>query len=174
MANETEAKHPNDNPCDILATARPTPSIWCWSGSSTRRPRRSSRPIRTPAILSQWFAPKPWSITDAVVEPRPGGRFNFTMHGPDGEVFPNSGVFLEVVPNRRMITTDALTPEWKPSGQPFMVAKIEMEPTADGKTKYTATASHWNEATLKQHEQMGFHDGWGTVADQLNELVKTL
>jgi uncharacterized protein YndB with AHSA1/START domain len=137
-------------------------------------PEKIWRAYTDPAILSQWFSPKPWTITDAVVEPRVGGRFNFTMHGPDGEVFPNSGVFLEVVENRRMITTDAFTPDWKPAGQPFMVARIELEPTGDGKTKYTATASHWNEATMKQHEQMGFHDGWGQVADQLNALVKTL
>ena len=137
-------------------------------------PETVFRAYTDPAILSQWFAPKPWSISDAVVEPRPGGRFNFTMHGPNGEAFPNSGIFLEVVPNRRLISTDAFTPDWKPSGQPFMVARIEMEPTADGKTRYTATASHWNAETMQQHEQMGFHEGWGTVADQLNELVKTL
>ena len=167
MANETE-----DNPCVTPGVAHafdlvlervidaPPENIW--------------RAYTDPAILSQWFAPKPWTITDAVVEPRVGGRFNFTMHGPNGETFPNSGVFLEVVPNRRMITTDAFTPDWKPAGQPFMVARIELEPTGDGKTKYTATASHWTEATMKQHEQMGFHDGWGTVADQLAELVKTV
>lgn len=137
-------------------------------------PEKIWRAYTDPAILSQWFSPKPWTITDAIVEPRVGGRFNFTMHGPDGEVFPNSGVFLEVIENRRMITTDAFTPDWKPAGQPFMVTRIELEPTGDGKTKYTATASHWNEDSMKQHEQMGFHEGWGQVADQLNELVKTL
>ena len=73
-----------------------------------------------------------------------------------------------------MVSTDALTPDWKPAGQPFMVACIELEATPDGKTLYRATASHWNEAAMKQHEQMGFHEGWGQVADQLAELVKTL
>ncbi|MFN4091256.1 MAG: SRPBCC family protein [Alphaproteobacteria bacterium] len=137
-------------------------------------PEKIYRAYTDPAILSQWFAPKPWTITDAVIEPRPGGRFDFVMHGPNGERFPNSGVFLEVVPNRRLVSTDAFTPGWKPAGQPFMAARIELEPTGDGKTRYTATASHWTEAAMKQHEQMGFHDGWGQVADQLNELVKTL
>lgn len=137
-------------------------------------PEKIWRAYTDASILSQWFSPKPWTITGAVVEPRPGGRFNFTMHGPDGEVFPNSGVFLEVIENRRMITTDAFTPEWKPAGAPFMVARIELEPTGDGKTRYRATASHWNEETMKQHEQMGFHEGWGQVADQLNDIVKTL
>jgi uncharacterized protein YndB with AHSA1/START domain len=127
----------------------------------------------TPEILSQWFCPKPWSITDAVVEPEVGGRFAFTMHGPDGEVMPNDGVFLLVEPNR-WITTDAFVKGWLPAGMPFMSAEVALTALPDGRTRYVATARHWNEATMKQHEQMGFHEGWGAVADQLNALLKTL
>lgn len=137
-------------------------------------PEKVFRAYTDPVILSQWFAPKPWSVSDMVLELRPGGRFNFTLHGPEGEVFPNAGIYLEIVENRRIISTDALTPDWKPAGAPFMVARIDLEPTADGKTRYKATASHWNEESMKQHEQMGFHEGWGQVADQLNQIVKTL
>lgn len=166
MANEI------DNPCDTDGVAHAFELVL--KRVIDAPPEKVYRAYTDPAILSQWFAPKPWSISDAVIEPRVGGRFNFLMHGPNGERFPNSGIFLEVVPNRRLISTDAFTPSWKPSGAPFMVARIDLEPTADGKTRYTATASHWNEASMKQHEQMGFHEGWGTVADQLNELVRTL
>ncbi|WP_426042516.1 SRPBCC domain-containing protein [Brevundimonas sp. TWP2-3-4b1] len=56
-------------------------------------PEKVFRAYTDPAILAQWFAPKPWKIVDPIIEARVGGRFNFTMHGPDGEVFPNSGVF---------------------------------------------------------------------------------
>ena len=127
----------------------------------------------TPEILSQWFCPKPWWITDAVIEPEVGGRFAVTMNGPDGEVMPNDGVFLLVEPARRWITTDAFIKGWLPAG-PFMSAEIELTPLPDGKTRYVATARHWSEETMKQHEAMGFHDGWGTVADQLNALLPTL
>ena len=137
-------------------------------------PEKVFRAYTDPAILSQWFAPKPWTITDAVVEPHAGGRFNFVMHGPEGERISNSGVFLEVLPNRRLIFTDAFTLEWKPTGLPFMAGRIEMDPTSDGMTKYTATASHWNAATMKQHEEMGFHAGWGQATDQLEAILKTL
>ena len=167
MANETE-----NNPCDTDGAAHAFDLVL--ERVIDASPEKIYRAYTDPAILSQWFAPKPWSISDAVIEPKVGGRFNFVMHGPDGERFPNSGVFLEVVPNRRLISTDAFTPDWKPAGQPFMVARIELEPTGDGKTKYTATASHWSEVTMKQHEEMGFHEGWGQVADQLAEIVKTL
>ncbi|UDL91781.1 SRPBCC domain-containing protein [Mesorhizobium sp. PAMC28654] len=41
-------------------------------------------------------------------------------------------------------------------------------------TRYTATAIHRDEATRKNHEEMGFFDGWRTVLDQLAEHVKTI
>lgn len=127
----------------------------------------------TPEILQQWFVPRPWTVSDVKIDPRPGGVFSMVMHGPDGEVMPNSGVFLLVEPGRRWITTDAFTPEWKPAGQPFMTGTVELTPLADGRTEYVATARHWNAAAMKQHEAMGFHEGWGTCADQLAELLKT-
>ena len=167
MAQEVE-----NNPCDTDGVAHAFDLVL--ERVIDASPEKIYRAYIDPAILSQWFAPKPWRIGDAVIEPRVGGRFNFVMHGPEGERFPNASVFLEVVPNRRLISTDAFTPDWKPTGQPFMVARIELEPTGDGKTKYTATASHWNAAAMKQHEDMGFHEGWGQVADQLAEIVKTL
>jgi uncharacterized protein YndB with AHSA1/START domain len=44
----------------------------------------------------------------------------------------------------------------------------------DGKTRYTAVARHWTVEDRKQHEQMGFHEGWGQCADQLAALVARL
>lgn len=167
MAQEVE-----NNPCDTDGVAHAFDLVL--ERVIDASPEKIYRAYTDPAILSQWFAPKPWRISDAVIELRVGGRFNFVMHGPEGERFPNAGVFLEVLPNRRLISTDAFTPDWKPTGQPFMVARIELEPTGDGKTKYTATASHWNAAAMEQHEDMGFHEGWGQVTDQLAEIVKTL
>jgi uncharacterized protein YndB with AHSA1/START domain len=135
-------------------------------------PERIWKAWMTPELLEQWFAPKPWRISDVRVDPRPGGVFNFVMHGPDGERFTNHGVFLEAEPNRRWTTTDAFTPDWRPAGQPFMVATVELTPLADGRTEYVATARHWNAETMKQHEAMGFHEGWGQCADQLEQLLK--
>lgn len=128
----------------------------------------------TPELLMQWFCPRPWRTIEAVIEPEVGGRFYTVMQGPDGMKMPNEGVFLEAVPNRRWTTTDAFVKGWLPAGAPFMAATVELTPLADGKTRYVATARHWSEASMKQHEQMGFHEGWGAAADQLADLLKTL
>jgi uncharacterized protein YndB with AHSA1/START domain len=105
---------------------------------------------------------------------RPGGRFNFVMASPEGEVFPQAGIVLAAEPNKRLVTTDAITPgTFKPAG-PFMVAEITFEDLGAGKTKYRAVARHWSEETKKQHEQMGFEPGWTQTARQLEALAKTI
>ena len=127
-----------------------------------------------PELLNQWFCPKPWYVTDSRIDLKPGGESFNVMNGPDGERFENTGVYLEVVPLRRLVFTDAFLPGWVPSGRPFMVGEVIFQDLGDGRTDYTARAMHWNEETRKEHETMGFHEGWGKAADQLEELAKTL
>lgn len=68
--------------------------------------------------------------------------------------------------------SDAFVPGWKPSGKPFMVAHVTLEDAGDGRTKYTAVAQHWTAEAKAEHEAMGFHEGWGMAADQLEELAR--
>lgn len=124
-------------------------------------------------LLKQWFVPKPWTLASVDQDMRPGGRANLVMADPEGNEYPNTGVFLEIVPNRKIVTTDAFTEGWVPSGKPFMVAETTFEPMPGGKTRYTARAMHWNAESKAEHETMGFHEGWGATADQLAELLKT-
>lgn len=95
------------------------------------------------------------------------------MKSPEGEEYPNPGVYLEVVPNKKLVFTDAFTEGWIPAG-PFMVATVTFEDLGNGKTRYVATARHWTAEACKSHEEMGFLEGWGVCLDQLVELTKTL
>jgi uncharacterized protein YndB with AHSA1/START domain len=121
---------------------------------------------------SEWFCPKPWRAEIEVQELRAGGRSKLTMYGPDGEVMPHEGVFLEVVPGRRIVSTDAFTGDWQPSG-PFMVRIDEFADEA-GKTRYTAIARHWTKEAADQHAAMGFESGWGASADQLADIARRI
>lgn len=124
-------------------------------------------------LMKQWFTPRPWTTPVVEVDVRPGGSSLIIMQGPEGQEHPNKGVFLEVVPNAKLVFTDAFTEAWLPSDKPFMTATITFEDEA-GKTRYTAIARHWTEADRKAHEEMGFHEGWGKAADQLEALARTL
>lgn len=140
--------------------AAPRDALWrCWT---------------EPRLLEQWFCPKPWFVTDARIDLAPGGVFACTMNGPEGEAFPNIGVFLAVEPKERLITTDAFLPGWIPSQRAFLTSEIIFEDLGDGTTRYTARAMHWSAEARDEHETMGFHEGWGAAADQLEALAKTL
>jgi uncharacterized protein YndB with AHSA1/START domain len=131
-----------------------------------------------PEHLKKWFCPVPWYVSECQIDLRPGGIFHTVFNGPDGEHFPNTGCYLEVVPNERLTWTDALLPGFRPSGKTFvpglvLTVIVTMKPEGKG-TRYTAVALHKDEDGRKQHEEMGFHDGWGKATDQLIALVKTM
>ena len=151
-------EHPNDLVLTRLIAAPPETLFRCWT---------------EPELLLQWFVPKPWSVARAEVDLRPGGACLIVMRDPEGNEFPNPGVYLEVVPNRRLVFTDAYTAGWQPSVKPFMTAIISFEPE-NGQTRYTARARHWSEEARQQHEAMGFQQGWGICADQMASLAATL
>ena len=98
-----------------------------------------------PEHMVHWFAPKPWTTTHCEIDLRPGGILSFTMRSPEGRDFPNTGCVLEVVPQERLIWTDALLPGYRPSVKPFFTAIIALEKQGKG-TRYTATAIHTRQA----------------------------
>ena len=123
-----------------------------------------------PELLKQWFAPKPYTTPIVEIDVRPGGSAYFVMRGPDGKDLPNRGVYLEVVPNAKLVSTDAYVKAWEPSEKPFMTLILTFEDEG-GKTRYTARVRHWTVADRETHEKMGFHGGWSLCTDQLEALV---
>ncbi len=131
----------------------------------------------TPELLMQWFCPKPWGVSACEIDLRPGGRFSSTMRSPEGEEFPNEGCYLEVVPGKRLIWTDALHAGYRPVAVAqtgaeglLFTAVVTIEPEGAG-TKYTAHVMHADAASRQKHAEMGFEMGWGTAFDQLVALM---
>ena len=134
-----------------------------------------------PELLKPWFCPLPWKTVDCEIDLRPGGIFRTTMQSPEGREFPNLGCYLEVMPNTKLVWTNALLPGFRPSlvtatcgadDEGFMfTAMIELADHHQG-TQYTATVMHADEAGSKKHAAMGFEEGWGMALDQLVAMVK--
>ena len=138
----------------------PVRSVWrCWS---------------EPGLLMQWYCPKPWKVTEARMELRTGGEFFVRMAGPEGEVQPVPGIFLEVEPQARLVFTDAFASAWLPSARAFMVGEVQMREARPGETDYLAMARHWNGDDCEAHAKMGFSEGWGAAAAQLEALAASL
>lgn len=137
-------------------------------------PEKVYRCWTEPELLKQWFAPRPWSTPHAELDLRPGGSSLVVMRSPEGQEFPNPGVYLEVIPNRKLVFTDAYVKAWEPSKKPFFTGIITFEDEGAGKTRYTARALHWTDEDREKHEKMGFHEGWGICANQLEEVARKL
>ena len=98
-----------------------------------------------PALMKKWFAPRPWTTSRAINDVRPGGGSLVVMVDESGTEYPNPGQYLEVVPNRKLVFTDAFTEAWAPSEKAFMLAELTFTPEGEG-TKYVARVRHWSTA----------------------------
>ena len=124
-----------------------------------------------PELLVQWFTPAPWSTVAAEVDLRPGGLFRTVMADPEGQEQPaGDGCYLDVVPERRLVWTDALLPGFRPKGSGFMTAGLFLRPSPQG-THYRVVVRHTDPEKKQEHEDMGFYAGWGAALDQLVELM---
>ncbi len=53
--------------------------------------------------LAKWWGPKDFTNTIHNLDLRPGGKWDFIMHGPNGADYENHSVFLEVEEHRRIV-----------------------------------------------------------------------
>lgn len=124
------------------------------------------------ARLRRWWVPSPVEVLDMVIEPQPGGRFFTHMGLPDGSAHRVEMMILLAEPQRRLVFTDLMTAGFLPVAQPMFGFAAEIALIPEGAAnRYVATARHARPEDARRHREMGFHDGWGTVADQLAALA---
>ncbi|EHR48489.1 hypothetical protein SacmaDRAFT_0177 [Saccharomonospora marina XMU15] len=127
-----------------------------------------------PVKLAQWWIPAPATCRVDRLDVRPGGAF-VTRMSEDGITFvPHvDACFLLVDEFARIVFTNAVDSDWRPANpEPVtMTAEITMRDHADG-TDYRIVVRHGDPAARERHADLGFAEGWGTVADQLTRFVE--
>jgi len=127
-----------------------------------------------PAILKQWWCPKPWVTEVRAFEFRAGGAFHPFMSGPDGGESDNPGLFLEIVPLERIVWTSMLVAGWRPATPWLAMTGIFTLADEGNGTRYTARCLHKDDADRQKHQDMGFFEGWGTVIQQIEAVAQAL
>lgn len=131
-----------------------------------------------PDLLIPWFCPRPWLTIACDIDLRPGGHFKTVMRSPQGQDFPNVGCYLEVLPEQRLVWTNAMAPGFRPlphavhAGSFAFTGIISLSPQADG-TRYHARVLHGSPEDCQRHAAMGFEEGWGRALDQLVDFMKS-
>jgi uncharacterized protein YndB with AHSA1/START domain len=63
--------------------------------------------------IARWWGPKDFTNTFEQYEFKPGGRWVFTMHGPNGANYPNESVFREIQPDTRIVIEHIVKPWYR-------------------------------------------------------------
>jgi uncharacterized protein YndB with AHSA1/START domain len=63
-----------------------------------------------PEQMVQWWGPKDFTNTFELFEFKPGGRWIFVMHAPNGANYPNESVFREIQPETRIVMEHVVKP----------------------------------------------------------------
>lgn len=64
-----------------------------------------------PEALMKWWGPKDTFLTSAKIDFRVGGKLIYGMPMPDGRVIWSTGTYLEIIPMKKIVTTDSFSDE---------------------------------------------------------------
>ena len=112
--------------------------------------------ITEPKLMMQWWGPDAGPTLRADIDVRPGGRFSVVFRLLNGEEHNPTGIYQEVIPERKLAFT------WDLPGERESLVTFLLKPI-DGGTELTLLHEHLpDEAARDSHEQ-----GWNGLLDKL-------
>ncbi|MEO7038621.1 MAG: SRPBCC domain-containing protein [Candidatus Elarobacter sp.] len=127
-----------------------------------------------PAYVAQWWGVDGSTNPVCALDVWPGGAWRIDMRTADGTVYPNGGVYLDVVENERIVSTDVpdpASPAWggDPRGDALHTITFDEH---DGKTTVTFHARFSSVADRDRLLKSGMREGIGQSFDRLERLMK--
>ena len=125
-----------------------------------------------PALMDQWWAPRPWRAETKSMDFREGGRWLYCMIGPDGSAAWCRVDYETIIPKKSYTGYDAFCDE---NGNinndfPSMHWIITFNKTEDG-TRVDVEITFKSEADLEKIVEMGFKEGFAMAHNNLDELL---
>lgn len=121
-------------------------------------PRQIFTAFERPEVLAQWWGPDGFTNTFQQCDFKPGGRWIFVMHGPNGATFPNESVFLEIVSDSKIVIDHVCAPRFvltitlTPRGDETHLSWIGVVENADVAASIRSFATPGMEQTLDRLE----------------------
>jgi uncharacterized protein YndB with AHSA1/START domain len=119
--------------------------------------------------IKRWFAPESFTVPEALVEMRVGGRFELSMRSPTGEEHLLRGTFVEVSPNARLVIDMRVDDG---ADAPLFRAYTEVDfSDALGGTRLDITQTYTLIDPTKGWMIGGAPEGWRSTLDKLEAEV---
>jgi uncharacterized protein YndB with AHSA1/START domain len=119
-----------------------------------------------PEQVAQWWGPRGFTLTTHAKDLRPGGYWNYTMHGPDGTDYPNRTTYYEVEPCAKLVYDHGAN-----DTQPALFRVTVLFSEVGGKTKMDMTMAlptvEAAEETRKFIKKAGGDGTWDRLAEYL-------
>jgi uncharacterized protein YndB with AHSA1/START domain len=116
-----------------------------------------------PKHIVQWWGPKGFTSTIYEMDVKPGGVWQFVMHGPDGVDYQNKVVYLEIVRPERIVYSHVSGPQFQ-----MTVTLVE----DGGKTRLTAQMLFESAAQRDQvAEKFGAVEGLKQTIGRLQDYL---
>jgi uncharacterized protein YndB with AHSA1/START domain len=111
-----------------------------------------------PPKLMRWFGPEEIEMLRAEADARVGGRYRIVMRGTNGEEHDVSGVYREVVPNKKLVFTWA----WRTTPERESLVTVDIKPEGTGSLLTLTHEQFFDEAARDRHEH-----GWTGCLNKL-------
>jgi uncharacterized protein YndB with AHSA1/START domain len=121
-----------------------------------------------PELLKRWLGVfGGWSLDVCELDLRVGGAYRYEWKKANGRSMGVSGVFLEVVPNERLVTTEEFDDPWYEGKGQSTITFVE----SAGKTTLTLMIRYDSRETRDAVLQSPMKDGVVASYDKLEEVV---
>jgi uncharacterized protein YndB with AHSA1/START domain len=118
--------------------------------------------------VPEWFGPRGWSLAVCEIDLREGGAWRYVMRGPNGEEMGMSGVYREITPPERVVSTESFDAY---PGESINTLTLAEE---DGKTHYTVTVLYPSKETRDAVLASGMSKGAAETLERLAEVLESL
>lgn len=124
-----------------------------------------------PELLKRWLGVRNgWSLAVCEVDLRVGGKYRYVWRGANGQEMGMGGVFLEIEPPERIVTTEAFDNPWYPGEAVGTVLLIEQ----GGRTTLTFSVLYQSQEARDGILQTPMAEGVGESFDKLAEVLASM
>jgi uncharacterized protein YndB with AHSA1/START domain len=128
--------------------------------------------LTTPELVKRWWNAKRGTVTVADIDLKVGGKWRYVIEADSGPEVGFHGVYKEIVPNERIVSTEAY--EGIPNADEYATTNTVTLDEHDGRTTMTVLIQCPSKETRDAIIESGMEAGMQDAYDLLEEVAVSL